>query len=128
MAAVYAAAGANKQESMAYKQITAIQNSKQALLDADILAKANMPSLANSEYWAPQIAAAKARETARQAQIAALVSRLNPEEQSIIQASGVGTSGARAITMADIQAAAAKSGKSVEQVKADALAKGYVIQ
>jgi hypothetical protein len=36
--------------------------------------------------------------------------------------------GKQTITMEDIQAAATKSRKSVEQVKADALAKGYVIQ
>jgi hypothetical protein len=103
VAATYAKAGAGKQESQTYKRISEIQNSKQALADADILAKSNIPGVANSPYWQGLIAAAQARETQRQAQIKALMTNLSGEERTIMQA-GVG--GARQMSTIDQQALA----------------------
>ncbi|NBW19038.1 MAG: hypothetical protein EBR82_64790 [Caulobacteraceae bacterium] len=92
----------------------------------NVMRDAALPNPGNNPVLAKKIADAKQVLAERQELINFNKSLLGGAGGSGV--GGVGAASKQTVTMADIQSTARKYGKSVEQVKADALAKGYVIQ
>lgn len=125
VANIYANPKEDKLTADVITKINTISSSDEARKDSDIIAMEKLPGVAKNATMMQKINAAKAREAERQRLIQGLRSQLPAGMQTSIApqaASG------RVVTMAQVNDAAAKTGKSVEQVLADARSKGYIIQ